>query len=240
VGAGLLVDVLVSIEPGESKRSLGEGLTTITFGADGSTVYAVRVTADGSNDVATVLAIDFASGDSSEVASVTYSRPSIGSEPALPEAQFSDDGGTVRLFWMSDGSLRLWVLGASTWQIDTESGDVTDLEGDELPELADPDNTHRIALDAADDDASTTLRYLNTDGDELATTTAPGLVSHLRWSRGGDRVVFTVGRSASGGGVLQDLFLWDLEAGVQPTQITNTGAAFGAEWRGATPRWEPG
>ena len=41
-------------------------------------VYAVRVTADGGNDVATVLAIDFASGDSSELASVTYPRPTIG------------------------------------------------------------------------------------------------------------------------------------------------------------------
>jgi hypothetical protein len=240
VGAGLLADVLVSIEPGESKRNLGEGLMTVTYGADASMVYAVRVTADGSNDVATLLAIDFASGDSSELASVTYPRPTIGNEDPLPEAQFTDDGGTVRLFWMSDGSLRLWVLGASTWTIDAESGDVTDLEGEELPILVDPDNTHRIELDAADDNATTTIRYLSADGDELARARAPGLVSHLRWSRGGDRVVFTVGRAASGGGVLQDLFLWDLDSEVSPTQITNTGAAFGAEWRGASPRWEAG
>ena len=238
VGAGLLADVLVSIEPGESKRNLGEGLITVTFGGDTSMVFAVRITADGANDVATVLAIDFASGDASELASVTYARPTIGNEPALPEAQFTDDGGTIRLFWMSDGTLRLWALGAGTWQIDPDTGDVTDLESEELPFLVDPENTHRIALDPADDNETTTIRYLNTDGDELATTTAPGLVSHLRWSRGGDRVVFTVGRSATGGGVLQDLFLWDLEAGVQPTQITNTGAAFGAEWRGTIPRWE--
>jgi hypothetical protein len=240
VGAGLLADILVSIEQGESKRNLGEGLMTITFGADASMVYAVRITADGANDVATILAVDFASGDSSELASVTYARPEIGNEAALPEAQFSDEGGTVRLFWMSDGTLRLWVLGASTWQVDPESGDVTDLDGDELPILVDPDNTHRIELVAAEDNSETTVRYLDADGDELATTTAPGLVSHLRWSPGGDRVVFTVGRSASGGGILQDLFLWDLETGVAPTQITNTGAAFGAEWRGAAPRWEPG
>lgn len=240
VGAGLLADVLVSIEIGESKRNLGEGLITVTFGEDTSTLYALRVTADGTNDVATILAVDFASGDSSELASVTYPRPDIASEPALPEAQFTDEGGTVRLFWMSDATLRLWVLGASTWQIDPESGDVTDLEGDELPVLTDPDGTHTIDLVAAEDSSETTVRYLDADGDVLATTTAPGLVSHLRWSRGGDRVVFTVGRAASGGGVLQDLFLWDLETGVAPTQITNTGAAFGAEWRGAAPRWEAG
>ncbi len=132
------------------------------------------------------------------------------------------------------------MLGASTWDIDAESGDVTDLEGDELPVLVDPDNTHRIELEAAEDESETAIRYLSADGDLLASATAPGLVSHLRWSRGGDRVVFTVGRAASGGGVLQDLFLWDLDPEVGPTQITNTGAAFGAEWRGAAPRWEPG
>ena len=63
-------------------------------------------------------------------------------------------------------------------------------------------------------------------------------MSHVRWAPNGDRIVFTVGRSASGGGVLQDLFLWDLDSEAPAMQITNTGAAFGAEWRGATSRWE--
>jgi hypothetical protein len=236
VGAGLLADVLVSIEPGESKRNLGTGISTITFGDDGSTVYAVRVTTDGGNDVATVLAIGFGNGDTEELASVSYERPTVGAEPALPEAQFTDEGGTVRLYWMSDGRLRLWVLGASTWDIDPGDGDVTDLEGDELPVLVDPDGEHRIAFE--EDEGETTLRYLSASDAELATTSVSGLVSHLRWSRSGDRVVFTVGRSASGGGVLQDLFLWDLETEAAPMQLTTTGAAFGAVWRGASPRWE--
>ncbi len=240
VGAGLLADILVSIEVGESKRNLGEGLMTITFGPDASTVYAVRVTADGGNDIATVLAVDFESGDSTEVTSVTYARPTIGAEAALPEAQFSDDGGTVRLHWMSDGSLRLWVLGASTWEIDPESGDTTDLDGNELPVLVDGGGTHRISVTANEDGSATVLKYLDESDDEISRTTAPGLVSHLRWSPGNDRVVFTVGRSASGGGVLQDLFLWDLDTVAEPMQITNTGAAFGPEWRGAAPRWEAG
>jgi hypothetical protein len=213
---------------------------TITFGVDASTVYAVRVTSDGGNDVATVLAVDFLSGDSTEVTSVSYGRPTIGAESALPEAQFSDDGGTVRLFWMNDGSLRLWVLGASTWQIDPESGETTNLEGDELPLLFDGKGTHRISLTADEDAGTTMLKYLNDDGDEVSRTTAPGLVSHLRWSAASDRVVFTVGRAAPSGGVLQDLFLWDLDSEAPPMQITNTGAAFGAEWRGAAPRWEAG
>jgi hypothetical protein len=48
--------------------------------------------------------------------------------------------------------------------------------------------------------------------------------------------VFTVGRSATGGGVLQDLFLWDLNE-EEPMQLTATGAAFGAEWLGAKGQW---
>jgi len=71
----------------------------------------------------------------------------------------------------------------------------------------------------------------------LATTTVKGLVSHLRWSPDGERVVFTVGHATSGGGVLQDLYLWDLGDGEAPMQLTSTGAAFGAEWLGTTPHW---
>ena len=73
-----------------------------------------------------------------------------------------------------------------------------------------------------------------------AQTTVTGRVSHLRWSPRGDQVVFTLGRPTSGGGVLQDLYLWNLGEGDNPdsTMITNTGAAFGAEWRGSQNRWE--
>jgi hypothetical protein len=79
------------------------------------------------------------------------------------------------------------------------------------------------------------------EGDERSTTSVEGLVSHVRWSPESDRVVFTLGRSASAGGVLQDLWLWDL-GDEPPTQITSTGAAFGAEWMGARVRWrgDPG
>jgi hypothetical protein len=235
VGAGLLADVLVSIEPGTDKRHLGDGVTTIAFGDDAAVVYAVRVTSDGANDIATVLAIDFASGDSAELASVTYARPDVGSEAPLPEAQFSDAGGTLRLFWTHDDTLRLWALGAGTWAVDPESGEVTELD-EALPLLWSADGRHRVEVTA--DDGTTTLRLTNADDADLATTTVEGLVSHLRWSNDGERVVFTVGRATTGGGVLQDLFLWDLENGEAPMQLTSTGAAFGAEWLGTQPRWE--
>jgi hypothetical protein len=227
----------VSIEPGEEKRRLGDGISTITFGDDAEMVYAVRITQDGANDVAHVLVINFANGDTSELAAISYPRPEIGEEPALAEAQFSDDGGTVRLFWMDDNSLRLWALGGGTWTIDPVSGEVTE-EEEALPLLWSPDGRRRVVL--AFEDGTSTLRLTNHSEDDLASTTIDGRVSHLRWSRDGERVVFTLGRSASGGGILQDLFLWDLEDGVAPMQLTSTGAAFGAEWLGTAARWEAG
>jgi WD40 repeat protein len=235
-GVGLYDDLLVSIEPGKEKRQLApdQSISTVTFGPDGSTVYAVRIAADGANDVATILEIDFASGDTSELASISYARPDIGDEDALAEAQFADEGGTVRIYWMEDGVLRLWALGAGTWEIDPENGDVTELE-EALPTLWGPDGDHRIGLKLEDE--VTTISLLDADDEPEASTTIDGRVSHVRWSPKGNRVVFTVGRSTSGGGVIQNLYLWDLGDGEDPMQLTPTGAAFGAEWLGSPPLW---
>jgi hypothetical protein len=234
-GAGLLADVLVSIEPGEAKRRLGDELGTITFGEDGSTVYAVRITEDGADDVATVLAIDFESGDTEDLASITYERPDVGAEAALDEARFADEGGAVRLFWTAEDRLHLWILGAGAWTIDPTDGAASELDGAPLPVLWSPDGHSRIELN--EEDGTTTLTLRNANARALASTDVDGMVSHVRWSPRSDRVVFTVGRSAAGGGIIQDLFLWDLKDGVAPTQITSTGAAFGAEWLGARPLW---
>ena len=237
VGAGLYADVLVSIETGVEKRRLGDGMSAITFGDDASTVYSVRITADGGDDVATLLSIDFESGESSEVASVSYPRPQVGAEGALAEAQFTDDGGTVRLYWLKDNTLQLWVLGGGTWKIEPSDGEVTELE-EAVPLLWSPDGRSRVSV--LRDGNETILRLVDRSGDRLANTRVTGRVSHLRWSPDGQRVVFTLGRSASGGGVLQDLYLWDLGEGEtpDPMQITDTGAAFGAEWRGGQTVWE--
>ncbi len=234
VGVGLYADVLVSIEPGVEKRRLADGITAITFGDDASTIYAVRMTQDGANDVANVLAIDFVSGDTTELAAISYARPDIGAEPALQEAQFADEGGAIRLYWMEDGVMRLWSLGAGSWTIDPADGASEEL-GDALPVLWAPDGTRRIAVSV--EAGTSTFSLLDAGGDTVASTVAEGLVSHIRWSPDGERVVFTLGRSASGGGVLQDLFLWDLGDEEAPTQLTNTGAAFGAEWLGSGSRW---
>ncbi|MGI8828694.1 MAG: hypothetical protein ACR2I5_02840 [Candidatus Limnocylindria bacterium] len=234
VGVGLLADVLVSIEPGKEKRRLADGISTVTFGADGSAVYAARITQDGANDVATIFAIDFLSEDSSELAAISYVRPSLGQEEALAEAQFSDEGGPVRLYWLEDGTMRFWSLGAGTWQIDPANGAVSTLGADERPTLWSPHGDRRIRTSFAD--GSSTISLLDRAGDEVLAINIEGRVSHLRWAPEGGRVVFTLGRSAAGGGVLQDLFLWDLDDAA-PMQLTATGAGFGAEWLGTEPLW---
>ena len=232
-GAGLYADLLVSIEPGVEKRQLGDEIDTIAFGPTDETVYAVRVTEDGANDVAVVLAVDYATGDTSEVARFTYPRPAATSSAPLKQAQFEDEGGPVRLFWMEDNQLRLWVLNGGMWEIDPANGDSVEVPR-RPPVLWSPDGRNRIVV--TESGTTTTLTRLDMDGNERGATTVEGLVSHLRWSPTADRVVFTVGRSASGGGVLQDLWLWDL-GDEPPTQITATGAAFGAEWMGSRVRW---
>jgi hypothetical protein len=65
------------------------------------------------------------------------------------------------------------------------------------------------------------------------------MVSHIRWAGGSNEIVFTLGTATSGGGVRQDLYVWDLEGGSDPLPLTSTGAAFGAEWRGVMSNWGP-
>jgi Tol biopolymer transport system component len=234
-GAALLSDVLVSIEPGVDKRRLAETIRTLTFGQDASTVYAVRVTESGANDTATVLAIDFASGAATDLTSVTYARPQVQAQEVLREAQFADDGGAVRLFWLEDGTLMMWVLGASGWQIDPATGATTEVGAESLPNLWSPQADQRVMV--AESGSTSSLVLYNANGEEVARTVAEGLVSHMRWAPDGSQVVFTLGRANAGGGVLQDLFMWNLEPDTAPTQTTNTGAAFGAEWLGSVPLW---
>jgi WD40 repeat protein len=233
-GAGLYADLLISIEPGAAKRRLADGISAITFGPDPATLYAVRVTQDGTNDVAAVLSFDYATGDATEIASVSYARPSLGTEDAATEAQFIDDGGPIRLFWMESGVLRLWILGGGVWEMPPAGGEATKRDVD-VPLLYASRSNRQVVV--AEDGTTSTLSMLNGASETVATTSVEGLVSHLRWSPSGDRVVFTLARTAAGGGVLQDLFLWDLGDGEAPTQLTATGAAFSAEWLGATPLW---
>lgn len=229
----MLGDFLVSIDPDLTKRTLATSISTLVFSDSPSTVYAVRVSAAGANDTATVLAIDFGSGTTLELAAVTYVRPEIVAETPLKDAQFIDEGGGIRLYWMEAGTLRLWVLGAGAWQIDPVSGATAEVAGEPLPTLWSPDGSKRIVM--AESDTTSTLVLYRSGGTEVARTTVDGLVSHLRWAADGSQVTFTLAR----GSVRQDLFLWSLTSDTPPIQQTDTGAAFGGEWLGAKPLWRP-
>ena len=237
VGAAIVGGRLVAIQPGETARALTDNVAAVTFAADSETLYAVRVVRDGANDRARVMRVAWASGDVSQVASVVYPRPVIGADPALREAQFIDDGGTVRIYALADGRLAVWILGApSTYHVDPADGTVAEV--DRVPTLWSPDGQRRIEV-RENDNGTTTLVLRDSTGDQEAAVQVGGLVSHLRWVRSNNEVVFTLGRLSANGGVRQDLFVWDLTNRRDPLPLTSNGVSFGAEWRGVAPNWLP-
>lgn len=236
VGAALIGERAVALTPGESARALADGVSALTFGWDSETLYAVRIRPDGGNDVSEILQIDFVSGDASVLGRVSYPRPATGPEPPLREAQFIDDGGLVRLYAAADGNLVLWVLGApATYRVDAGDGRVSEIE--DVPTLWSPDG--RVRVTPAESGGSTTLNLEDRSGDVVASTAADGLVSHIRWVHSSNEIVFTLGRLGSGGGVRQDLYVWDLQDGKAPMALTSNGVSFGAEWLRSAPNWLP-
>jgi hypothetical protein len=235
-GVAIIGERLVSIQASKPKRALADGIVASTFSPDGKIVYALRIVLGNGTDRAEVLQISYGTGNTKKVTDWTFPRPVIGAESAVKEAQFADEGGSQRIFRMSDGTLRVWMLGAPTYGVNLKDGKATKLAAATLPKLWASDGMQRIEL--TESGGTTTITLRNPDGGEIAKTTAKGLVSHLRWSPDDSQVTFTVGRPA-GEGVLQDLFLWDLSKGKAPMPLTNTGAAFGAEWLGASESWRP-
>jgi hypothetical protein len=233
-GAAIIAGRAVALQQDTAARALAEGVSEIAFSMDSQTVFAARVARDGANDVAQVLAIDWGSGEQEVIGTATYPHPQISPESALEEAQFIDDGGPVRLYPTADGRLLLWVLGApATYQMDPAGGEMQETTG--LPLLASPDDMFRITL--SETAAGGTLTLTDANGAERATTTVLGRVSHMRWAPNSSEVVFTIGRTGANGGVVQNLYVWDLVDGKEPAMITSNGASFGAEWRGAALRW---
>jgi hypothetical protein len=236
VAASVISGRAVALDRGGKTRRLADNITTVTFGWDAETLYAIRITRDGGNDLAKVLEIDFVSGATRQLATVRYPHPVIGAEAPLQEAQFIDNGGAVRLYAVADGNLTLWVLGApATYRIDPANGDVTEIGRE--PILWSPDGTLRVTTHK--DGNNTALRLRDRGNTVLASTGVNGLVSHVRWAGTNNEIVFTLGVSSSGGGVRQDLYVWDLEDRKEPMPLTSTGAAFGAEWRGVMSNWGP-
>jgi hypothetical protein len=237
VGAAIIGARLVALTPGESARALADDISAVTFGWDSDTVYAVRIRPDGGDDVAQVIQLDFSSGDSSVLGTVSYPRPVVGADPPLQEAQFIDNGGLVRLYAVADGNLVLWILGApAVYRVDPDNGRVS--EADREPILWSPDGRQRIDV-RQNDNGTSDLIVRERSGDSVASVRVTGLASHVRWVRTGNEIVFTLGRLGANGGVRQDLYVWDLADGSDPLPLTSNGVSFGAEWLGVFPHWLP-
>lgn len=236
VGAAIIEGTCVALTPGSQARTLAENVSAVTFGWDSDTLYGVRVVRDGANDRAEVLVMNHPNATAEVLTTITYPHPAIAPDPALKEAQFIDDGGLVRIYAMADGNLAVWILGApATYRIDPGNGDVTEVENP--PTLWSPDGRLRIVL--TESGSSTTIGLQDRSGETKASTQVSGLVSHIRWAKTSNGIVFTLGRLTSAGGVRQDLYVWDLQNGVAPAPLTSNGTSFGAEWVGTRPNWLP-
>ncbi|HET7520270.1 MAG TPA: hypothetical protein VFK61_01890 [Candidatus Limnocylindria bacterium] len=236
VGLAIISDRAVALRPDKPPRRLVDDVAAATFGWDAETVYAVRITREGARDKARVLQLDFKSREATTLTTIRYPHPVVGADAPLREAQFIDDGGLVRLVAMADGHLNLWILGApDVYQIDPADGAVARVT--RQPTLWSPDGTQRIAL--KENGGTTRIRVKNRAGDTTSSTAVTGLVSHIRWAGTSNEIVFTLGVLSAGGGVRQDLYVWDLQDGGDPLPLTSSGTAFGAEWRGVMSNWAP-
>ena len=235
IGAVIIAGRAVAIEAGKDPRTLTDPVDALVFADDSTMLYGLRIVRDGTNDRAEVLSIDFASGETVVLNTITYPHPEIIADPALKEAQFADNGGIVRLYVTVDGFVVAWILGApATYRVDPADGAFTQVE--KQPVLWSPDQRQRI--DVSESSGVTTLRLMDLDEIPQASVNITGLVSHIRWAGSNNEIVFTLGRLV-GGGVRQDLYVWDLADGKAPSPLTSNGASFGAEWLGVLQSWVP-
>jgi hypothetical protein len=237
VGAGIVSGRAVAVEAGKDARTLTDPVDALVFADDSTMLYGLRITADGANDRGEVLSIDFATGATEIIATVSYPHPEIFADPALKEAQFADNGGIARLYMTVDGYVVAWILGAPTaYRVDPANGSFTQIDKGKQPVLWSPDQRLRIGVTEAA--GTTTVTLIDHDGIAQASVKVTGLVSHVRWAASNNEVVFTLGRLV-GGGVRQDLYVWDLVDGKDPAPLTSNGASFGAEWLGVLQTWVP-
>ena len=235
VGVAIISGQAVAVVAGQAPRAVTDPVDAVVFADDSTTLYGLRISKAGANDKAEVLKIDFDSGATVVMTTITYPHPQIFPDPALKEAQFADNGGIVRLWATTDGYLVAWILGApSTYRIDPDTGTFTTVAAQ--PVLWSPDQHVRVNVTAKS--GITTLTLLDRNEAAQATVKVTGLVSHVRWAASNNEIVFTLGRLV-GGGVRQDLYVWDLVNGKSPAPLTSNGATFGAEWLGVLQSWVP-
>jgi hypothetical protein len=236
-GAAIVSGRAVAIEAGKDVRTLADPVDALIFADDSTTLYGLRIVRDGVNDRGEALKIDFATGATEIMNTFSYPHPEIFPDPALKEAQFADNGGIVRMYVTVDGYVVAWILGAPTaYRIDPADGAFTQIPKEQRPVLWSPDQ--RLRVDVTEASGTTTLTLVDKDGIAQASVKVTGLVSHVRWAASNNEIVFTLGRLV-GGGVRQDLYVWDLVDGNAPAPLTSNGASFGAEWLGVLQTWVP-
>ncbi|MGH2463473.1 MAG: hypothetical protein ACRDFZ_07625 [Candidatus Limnocylindria bacterium] len=226
----------LALNPGNSARDLGDGFDGITFAADSVTAYGLRATLAGSNDRAELLSVNMASGAVQSLAIWTYPHPTTFQEAAPQEAQFADDGGFNRIYVLQDGRVVVWILGApQVYTYDPATGVAGTTN--RAPQLWSPNGQLRIEVTQAGGSSTLTVRGLANEARGAAGVT--GLVSHVRWSQLNNQIVFTLTRSTTGGGVSQDLYLWDLETGSPAVRLTQDLRSMGGAFRGVEEHWKP-
>jgi hypothetical protein len=166
----------------------------------------------------------------------TYPHPTTFQESAVQEAQFADDGGFNRVYVLEDGRVVVWILGApQIYTYDPATG--TASTTNRGPLLWSPKGDLRIEVTESGSTSTLTVRGLA--GESRGAVAVTGWVSHVRWSSLNNQVVFTISRVATGGGVSQDLYLWDLESTSAVVRLTQDLRSMGGEFRGVESRWRP-
>jgi hypothetical protein len=236
VGAAIISGRAVAVVAGQELRTLADKVDAIAFADDSTTLYGLRIVPGATTDRAEVLSIDFGTGKTEILTTITYPHPEIIKDPALREAQFADNGGIARLYVTVDGYVVAWILAepSKTYRIDPADGSFTEV--DAQPVLWSPDQ--RLHVSVTEAGGISTLTLMGHDEVAQASVKITGLVSHVRWAGTSNEVVFTVGLLV-GGGVRQNLYVWDLVNGKLPLALTSNGASFGAEWLGVLQSWVP-
>jgi hypothetical protein len=223
------------LRPGNSARDLGDGFDGIAYAADSVTAYAVRATLAGANDRAELLRVNLTSGAVQSLHTWVYPHPTTFVEDAVSEAQFADDGGFNRVYALDNGSVVVWILGAPSAYTYNPTSGVTST-ANHAPFLWSPNGQMRITVTESGNNSRLSVRGLADE--ERGALNVTGKVSHVRWATANNQIVFTLSRATSGGGVSQDLYVWNLETGAGAVRLTQDLRSSGGEFRGAASRWK--
>jgi hypothetical protein len=149
VGAAIISGRAVAVVAGQALRTLTDPVDAIVFADDSTTLYGLRIVPAGTSDRAEVLSIDFGTGKTEIMTTITYPHPEIIKDPALREAQFADNGGIVRLYVTVDGYVVAWILAepSKTYRIDPADGAYTEVKAQ--PVLWSPDQRLHVRVTEA-------------------------------------------------------------------------------------------